>query len=101
LPWEISYEQVTSHFASFVIVLIQVLGDWNTWPMLIPVFFCTSTVSSQLLMGWFFCNFMCHLIYLGSYIFPRDSDYIHTFSSISFWAPTNSAVALWNELSWW
>jgi hypothetical protein len=64
-------------------------------------FFCTSTISSQLLMGWFFATLCAIWSTLVLIFFTRDSDYIYTFSSISFWAPTNSTVALQNELSWW
>jgi hypothetical protein len=104
VPWKLSfYEQVIFHFTRCVIDNIDAgVNRLNYMTHVDTSNFLHIKCIFPIIDGLIFCNFICHMKYLGSYIFfPRGGGFIHTFSSISFWASTNSAVALWNELSLW
>ena len=72
VPWEIScYEHVISHFTSCMVDSIDAGVSRLKYVTHVDTsIFCTSNISSKLLMGWFFAT-LCHIKYVGSYIFSK------------------------------
>ena len=73
LPWEISCcEQVTSHFTSCVIDSIDAgVGRLKYVTHIDTSIFLHINHIFTIIDGLIFCNFMCHLKYLGSYILSK------------------------------